>query len=459
MILHKYRGDSSNTEQIFLKKSVWLSRPADLNDPFEGSLHDIDDTWRRDKVEEMKQAHLLGFLVSAKRGSEHGGFFDLTPLDTRRLLRKFKSFKTFQEKYSGFVDFFARKTGHPPSDPEALFPRLREQLAEVGIFSLSEVADHPLMWAHYAEQHRGLCIGFEVTDESVLADSERFLRVTYSDSIPKMGDGFLQQLTFSLDEDGRPRSGTQIAFSDQAMRAAVSTKSSDWAYEREWRYVEPCSGLRPWPGPLVELTFGFKCPQDRRDYYTRLVAENVPNEVRFYEIRKVPNGNSLERARLPNTSTARAIAQPLGMEALVLAVESRRNSEAIEISDHLLTSHADDAEFWRLRGLAFGQDADHLRALGCFERATHLAPHLFSSWYQTGVALTMLGRYDDATRAYVTAFAIQPEDPSLAFNLGLLSFQQERHQEADEYLRMAEKLGHPRARYMRDELEKAQNAI
>ncbi|NWM74602.1 DUF2971 domain-containing protein, partial [Escherichia coli] len=33
-----------------------------------------------------------------------------------------------------------------------------------GVFSLAERANCPLMWSHYGDQHRGLCLGYSVPE-------------------------------------------------------------------------------------------------------------------------------------------------------------------------------------------------------------------------------------------------------------------------------------------------------
>ena len=40
--------------------------------------------------------------------------------------------------------------------------------AEYGMISFSEDYKSPLLWSHYAEQHAGVCLGFEVPDEMLL---------------------------------------------------------------------------------------------------------------------------------------------------------------------------------------------------------------------------------------------------------------------------------------------------
>ena len=283
VVLYKYRRDSEYTAKIFITGKVRLSTAAQLNDPFECSLHEIAPDWIAAQVREMKAAQLEGFLVSL-------------PPDE---LSRFRTAPDFDGLYQAYRNFIKQRFGNPPSDPELVFTRLEEQLQEVGIFSLSEVPDNQLMWAHYTEDHKGLCLGFEVVDGSLLANPEHCLRVNYADKIPKMSEGFLQKITFRLDSRCRLESRSEIAFSDPAVRAAVSTKPRCWKYEREWRYVEPRAGDYPWPGPLVEIIFGLRCSRERREYYMQLASLFVGNDLRVYEMRKIANSNSLERIQLP----------------------------------------------------------------------------------------------------------------------------------------------------------------
>jgi len=44
----------------------------------------------------------------------------------------------------------------------------------VGILSLTEVPDEPLMWAHYAERHREMLIGFD--EQHAFFQSQAFRR-------------------------------------------------------------------------------------------------------------------------------------------------------------------------------------------------------------------------------------------------------------------------------------------
>ena len=53
-------------------------------------------------------------------------------------------------------------------DYRAIRNAIRENKAQIGMCSFSEVHDHELMWAHYADQFRGICRVFRTFGEGSL---------------------------------------------------------------------------------------------------------------------------------------------------------------------------------------------------------------------------------------------------------------------------------------------------
>ena len=89
----------------------------------------------------------------------------------------------------------------------------------VGILSLSETPDNLLMWAHYAEGHRGFVL--------MLDGSHDFFR----DDRPVFGFEKPERVEYSSE---RP----QMPLNDPNMSAIFFIKGSPWTYEREWRYLK-----------------------------------------------------------------------------------------------------------------------------------------------------------------------------------------------------------------------------
>jgi len=84
----------------------------------------------------------------------------------------------------------------------------QESAARFGVLCFSERWNDILQWSHYADRHRGICLGFDVA-----GDPKKFGNVHYSNQkIPP------------------PETPDQ-----DYMWQCLSTKFECWSYEREWR--------------------------------------------------------------------------------------------------------------------------------------------------------------------------------------------------------------------------------
>jgi hypothetical protein len=94
---------------------------------------------------------------------------------------------------------------------------------KVGVICLSEVPDSILMWGHYTDHHRGFVVGFD-SEHSFFSK-----RRSQEDEF-----GFLRPVNYQRE---RPR----VVLSDTSSPVWFSTKSDQWAYEREWRMLRSLS--------------------------------------------------------------------------------------------------------------------------------------------------------------------------------------------------------------------------
>ncbi|WP_352296014.1 DUF2971 domain-containing protein [Pseudoalteromonas sp. 20-MNA-CIBAN-0454] len=86
----------------------------------------------------------------------------------------------------------------------------------VTCFSYSPI--EPLMWAHYADKHKGVCYWF---DKTVFDQNYTSGDVVYSSSLPKLHLDF-----------GRTKN-TEV---ERHLNNFIFTKSQSWAYEKEFRF-------------------------------------------------------------------------------------------------------------------------------------------------------------------------------------------------------------------------------
>ena len=122
----------------------------------------------------------------------------------------------------------AHLTRNPPITPTA------DRLNDMGVLCLTTDPRNLLMWAHYASNHTGLCIGFD-TKHSPFSLARP---IVYSDKRPRVS--LLERL----------RTETELVTS------VLFSKSSHWEYESEYRCIK-----RP-------------VSEDEKDFYQKLLSND-----------------------------------------------------------------------------------------------------------------------------------------------------------------------------------------
>ena len=95
----------------------------------------------------------------------------------------------------------------------ALRATKEQQSEKTGLLCFSESWENSVQWSHYADRHRGICLGFDVPNEQIKM-------VTYRKS----------PLRFDL-----LRFRSDAIYAQDFSEKLVSTKFDDWRYEKEWR--------------------------------------------------------------------------------------------------------------------------------------------------------------------------------------------------------------------------------
>lgn len=118
--------------------------------------------------------------------------------------------EVLRAQMQGMVDSFLLPYLNDPKNSEEMLEKIGRELL---CFSLSERADSAPMWAHYADNHTGFVIAFDTQNEWFKNRKDhqkiRIQKVTYF-------DGMVEE---PLENVG----------------AALISKTTDWAYEKEWR--------------------------------------------------------------------------------------------------------------------------------------------------------------------------------------------------------------------------------
>ncbi|QTL93535.1 DUF2971 domain-containing protein [Aeromonas jandaei] len=109
-------------------------------------------------------------------------------------------------------------------------------LNHIGIVSLTETPRNLLMWSHYANQHKGICIGYKSNyldhhihkTDPTLPVSYRPIKVNY-DNVRY--DPYIDSL----------QSENKSQLIKNSILKTVLTKGNDWMYEKEHRSIIPLS--------------------------------------------------------------------------------------------------------------------------------------------------------------------------------------------------------------------------
>lgn len=134
-----------------------------------------------------------------------------------------------------------------------------------GVLCFSLGRQNPVQWSHYADAHRGICLGFDIENEEAL------LRVRYRKK--------------RLANTSEAFSGLDEAHPEEKMKEVLSTKFSHWCYEQEVRMFVGLSEPDPETGHfffrfsdgivLKEVVVGAKADISRDDI-SRALGDLVP---------------------------------------------------------------------------------------------------------------------------------------------------------------------------------------
>ncbi len=136
MLVYKYRGGSFKRDLQSLKNDTfWASNTKQLNDPYEG----------------------------------------------------FISIKDYQQQLNNLKNIFSQHRAHLTLIEQSLKNIIDMKDTKLGILSLSKRYDDELLWAHYANSHKGFCIEYDL--DRLLSKQNpkhRFFDIQYSDKIPNL---------------------------------------------------------------------------------------------------------------------------------------------------------------------------------------------------------------------------------------------------------------------------------
>lgn len=151
--------------------------------------------------------------------------------------------------------------------------KIKEQLKNIGVFCLASMNDNLLMWSHYASNHEGVCLKFDLSQSP---DAFTFLQqVIYDDNYPHIN---------------------YIKNQDDIITPLIH-KSKAWQYEKEWRVIKndfPNQLFEVDKKALTSVIFGCNFDQAKEESIRQLCAEKGFNGVQYKRAVKSSNSFHLD---------------------------------------------------------------------------------------------------------------------------------------------------------------------
>ena len=299
--LYRYRAfdEKGYALKTLSEDSVWLTQPDQYNDPYDSCL----------------TVPYQSFFAASLRASSSPtlralGFKSLDPqiqsCDSSRCIVSPDSpisqvddeadsefLDRYREILPGLFDDLSKKFLTPVIDSF-----LQEQRKKLLICCFSQTNESILMWSHYADNHRGFCVAYDLFALDEDDPRQRMLfPVIYSDQMFDISRFILERIA------GKSTSPFH------AVLAAIH-KSKAWEYEQEWRLLLPAIPDMPrnYPMPTAKAVYlGARITDENRQRLEQIADARgipvIPLRLASGEFRLVsettthPNERSLSASR------------------------------------------------------------------------------------------------------------------------------------------------------------------
>lgn len=240
--LYKYRPDNDHTLDILGNSELYFSFPEEFNDPFDCRINLLLPNNKKEWEDHAKRHNIPDALArEAIKALERINF------DSEQVIKLHEktNFKT------------------------------------ITLYCLSEIKDNILMWSHYSNSHRGICIGFEtiIDQDSLCIKTDDPTLNNHSNSV--------YHKTIPIDkvayEVNYPESYDFLTSNHHDLYKFFKTKSVDWQYERERRITMPYRDIKKRlikydKSALKEIIFGCKTDDKFKQQVIRIVENEYSSQ-------------------------------------------------------------------------------------------------------------------------------------------------------------------------------------
>ena len=214
---------------------IFVSDPANFNDPYDSALSA--------QFERLRNRVLEKYGLEYDPNTESKFFESLDEAAKKDLeVQRGAEQLAFQGMFGGLLSVLYGPRAYSGGQD---FSSSFRNLVRVGCFTTNP--NSVVMWSHYANQHKGICIEFP--GSSMLSNAEFFKLlhpVRYTERLFDLVQ-VISPLISEIEPDEVFSPGTPEFNADCYPILAACHKSSEWKYEDEWRlvFLDPAGRIEP----------------------------------------------------------------------------------------------------------------------------------------------------------------------------------------------------------------------
>lgn len=243
--LYKFRECTENNLAAFSRDEIWLSKASNFNDVHDGLLFFDKHTILNQAQQIFAPENVPTAFQVIKQSPSILNQFKFLNMDIQKIIGD--RIETLDERT--FSNLSQMILTNLEMFLDSYFGQLKNEIrAQVKMACLSADIKSPLMWAHYAGNHKGFALGYDFRGNNVSQcancqnrSCERIKQaviypIIYSDerfNATEYGKWFIEQnIKMYLGMQAETVFDDEFLFTKAALH-----KSSDWRYEDEWRIV------------------------------------------------------------------------------------------------------------------------------------------------------------------------------------------------------------------------------
>lgn len=267
MHLYKYIAVDNNVIDGLLNENYIKFSPANqLNDPFE--FQPVIKGIYKDEVKERHyEEHLLRSVVTDDKVANKEHFLQIFLQETYKATPGIVQQISFEEFCQSPIKYIQEDTYK------------KENILRLGVLSLSEKNKDLLMWAHYADEHKGMVIAL---DKNHAFFKQNITKKDIESTLQKVQYEFVRPEVYLMEIDDREK--------------MLFTKSKHWKYEKEWRAIRILKKrdkeimgtylFKFEPTLLRGIYFGMRMPTETKRKIVQIVKGKYSREhLKVYEAR------------------------------------------------------------------------------------------------------------------------------------------------------------------------------